>query len=127
MNGQIYRISAFQDNHRGGNPAGVVLDADLLSERDMLSIAKKVGYSETAFIMKSLNADFKVRFFTPIAEVDLCGHATIAAFNLLRDLHVIKMGRYTQETKAGILQLEIQDKLVYMEQNIPEFGDVIHR
>ncbi len=125
MNGRIYKISAFQDNHRGCNPAGVVLDADVLSERDMLSIAKDVGYSETAFIMKSLNADFKVRFFTPVAEVDLCGHATIAAFSLLRDLHVIKMGRYTQETKAGILQLEIQDELVYMEQNIPDFGDVI--
>ena len=84
MNKKIYRISALKYNNMGGNPAGVVLDADLLSESDMPTIAKEVGYSETAFIMKSLNADFKVRFFTPVAEVDLCGHATIASFNLLK-------------------------------------------
>jgi PhzF family phenazine biosynthesis protein len=127
MNRQIYKISAFQYNNMGGNPAGVVLDADLLSESDMLTIAKEVGYSETAFIMKSLNADFKVKFFTPVAEVDLCGHATIASFNLLRDLHLINKGHYTQETKAGVLQLEIHDNLVYMEQNIPIFSEIIDR
>ncbi len=127
MNRQIYKISAFQYNNMGGNPAGVVLDADILSENEMLNIAKDIGFSETAFIMKSLYADFKVKFFTTVSEVDLCGHATIATFNLLRDLHVIKSGRYTQETRAGVLQLEIYDKLVYMEQNIPKFGDIIDR
>ena len=52
----------------------------------MQNIAKKIGYSETAFVMKSDKADFRVRFFTPVDEVDLCGHATIATYNLLRDL-----------------------------------------
>ena len=127
INGNVYKVSAFQYNNMGGNPAGVVLDSDSLSEIDMLNIAKEIGYSETAFIMNSSRADFKVRFFTPVAEVDLCGHATISAFNLLRDLQIIKRGHYTQETKAGVLRLDVNDKIVYMEQNIPEFSDIIDK
>jgi len=127
MSNLIYKITAFSDSADGGNLAGVVLDADLLSEEEMLIIAKEIGYSETAFVMKSNNADFKVRFFTTVDEVDLCGHATIATFNLLRDLGKISTGAYTQETKAGILKLEINDKEVYMEQNIPIYYEIIEQ
>ncbi|PKM53751.1 MAG: PhzF family phenazine biosynthesis protein, partial [Firmicutes bacterium HGW-Firmicutes-3] len=50
MTNHIYRVTAFSDSVDGGNLAGVVLDADSLSEEQMLGIAKEVGYSETAFV-----------------------------------------------------------------------------
>ncbi len=117
----VYRVTAFPKTEYGGNKAGVYLDADLLSEKEMKKTAKEIGYSETAFVSESDTADFKVRFFTPTSEVDLCGHATIATFNLLRDLKLISEGMYTQETKAGVLNLNVMRNEVYMEQILPKF------
>ncbi len=121
----LYRLIAFPRTKNGGNRAGVYLDADNLTDEEMQAIAKEVGYSETAFVMKSKKADFKVRFFTPTKEVDLCGHATIATFYLIKKLTDLKNGFYTQETKAGILNIEIQDNLVYMQQVNPIYSEVI--
>jgi len=121
----LYRLSAFPKTADGGNKAGVYVHADGLSEDRMQEIAKDLGYSETAFVMNSNKADFKVRFFSPVSEVDLCGHATIATFNLLRDLGVIKKGTYTQETKAGILHLDIEDSMVFMQQPSPVFDEEV--
>lgn len=120
-----YRLSSFSKTVEGGNPAGVVLNADSLDEKSMLEISSKIGYSETAFVSQSKVADYKVRFFTPVKEVDLCGHATIATFNLLRDLHILSCGEYTQETKAGVLKIIVNDNDVFMEQNKPVFFDII--
>jgi len=122
---KIYRLTAFSDIKIGGNLAGVVLDSDELAEADMLKIAKEVGYSETAFVMQSKKADYKIRFFTPTDEVNLCGHATVATFNLLRDLKLISIGSYTQETKAGILKVIVGEDHVYMEQTQPSYYDII--
>jgi len=122
MTYEIFKMTAFPKETDGGNPAGVVLNADNLDEKTMQKIAKEVGYSETAFVFKSHVADFLVRFFTPQNEVDLCGHATIATFNLLRDKGVISEGNYTQETKVGILKLIVDKQFVYMEQVPPVFG-----
>jgi len=84
----VYRYAAFTDNPDGGNPAGVVLDAHALTDADMQRIAAEVGYSETAFLSgRSDSADqFDVRYFTPIAEIDFCGHATIASGVALADV-----------------------------------------
>lgn len=73
---QALRYAAFADPDRpgGGNPAGVVLEADGLSDEWMQRIAAEIGFSETAF----LRADGSIRYFSPIAEVPFCGHATIA-------------------------------------------------
>lgn len=117
----LYHLSAFPKTKFGGNKAGVYINADSLTDKDKQKIAKDLGYSETAFVEKSQLADYKVRFFTPKEEVDLCGHATIATFNLLRDLNIIKTGIIKQETKAGILKLDIKDHLVFMQQNKPVF------
>ena len=125
MNYKVYRLSSFTETVDGGNPAGVVLNTDSLDETAMLEIANKVGYSETAFVFQSEAADYKERFFTPTEEVDLCGHATIATFNLLRDLNILSCGTYTQETKAGILSIIINETDVLMEQPKPEFGEII--
>lgn len=120
---KAFTLDSFASTPGGGNPAGVVLDFEnLLTPDEMQLIAEKIGFSETAFIKKSLVADFNVRFFTPTEEVDLCGHATIGAFSLLEHLGIISVGTYTQETKAGLLDVEItSDKKVFMDQSLPEF------
>jgi PhzF family phenazine biosynthesis protein len=123
---ELYRLRAFPNGEGGGNKAGVVLDADFLTDAQMQDIASEVGYSETAFVTKSTRADVAVRFFTPTTEVDLCGHATIATFNLLRQKKRLQKGVYTQETKAGILKLDVRDEIVYMEQKHPHFSDLLH-
>lgn len=121
----IYHLSAFPKEPHGGNKAGVYLFADHLNKDHMQDIAKNIGYSETAFVLKSNLADFRLHFFTPNSEVDLCGHATIATFNLLRDLKIIEPGAYTQETRAGILKIRVEKTMVYMQQNPPAFGQFI--
>jgi PhzF family phenazine biosynthesis protein len=121
----LFKLTAFPKTDFGGNKAGVYINADNLSDLEMQEIAKEVNYSETAFVLKSDKADFKVRFFTPTSEVNLCGHATIATFNLLRDLDFIKPGIYKQETKAGILSLDVREDFVFMEQVNPEFSEFV--
>lgn len=125
---KVYTLNAFAKTDNGGNPAGVVLNADSLSVNDMQKVAEKVGFSETAFIKKSNKADFKVKFFTPNKEVDLCGHATIGTFYLLASKGIIKSGQYTQETKAGILKVECRNNnMIYMNQMKPEFYEVLNK
>jgi PhzF family phenazine biosynthesis protein len=70
---EVLRYAAFSDTPAGGNPAGVVLDASGLSDADMLALAAELGYSESAFL---LGRD--IRYFSPLAEVPFCGHATVA-------------------------------------------------
>jgi len=124
----VHTLHAFAKSGSGGNPAGVVIGSDGLSEQQMLAVAKKVGFSETAFVQTSSNADYRVRFFTPVAEVDLCGHATIATFYLLANQGIVMPGEYTQETNAGVLRIEImKDWTVLMDQNPPQYLEVLEK
>lgn len=82
----ILRYAAFTDVPEGGNPAGVVLDATGLDEGSMVAIAAGVGYSETAFLLPTDDVGtYDVRYFSPLAEVPFCGHATIATAVALAD------------------------------------------
>ncbi|MEU7484701.1 PhzF family phenazine biosynthesis isomerase [Streptomyces sp. NPDC042319] len=76
----VLRYAAFTSHPDGGNPAGVVLDAASLGEEQMLAIAAEVGYSETAFVTSrdEQRRRFTLRYFSPLAEVAFCGHATVA-------------------------------------------------
>ena len=74
----VLRYTAFDVDGKGGNPAGVVLDARGMDDARMQEIAAEVGYSETAFLTRRGARDFAVRYFSPLAEVAFCGHATIA-------------------------------------------------
>lgn len=75
---EILRYSAFTDEPSGGNPAGVVLDASDLDDAEMQRIATDVDYAETAFITGESGGAHVVRYFSPVAEVPFCGHATVA-------------------------------------------------
>lgn len=119
---KVYAVNAFSKKENGGNLAGVVLNSDNLSEKDMQQIAFKVGFSETAFVKRSNKADFKIKFFTPKEEVDLCGHATIATFVLMKSQGIIKSGKYFQETNAGVLEVDVDEESnVFMKQVLPVF------
>ena len=86
MTAQVLRYAAFTDGGQGGNPAGVVLDADRLGDAEMLRIARTIGYSETAFVATGSVPDtLGLRFFSPQAEVAFCGHATVATAVALAD------------------------------------------
>lgn len=74
----IQRWAAFSQDPAGGNPAGVVLGADDLPDSEMQAIATAVGYSETAFV-SGQGRERGIRYFSPVAEVPFCGHATVAS------------------------------------------------
>lgn len=73
----VLKLAAFSHNGQGGNPAGVAFYDSMPSDEEMLRIAKEVGYSETAFLVKQPDG-WRVRYFAPELEVPFCGHATIA-------------------------------------------------
>lgn len=109
---RVYQMDAFTHIPFGGNPAGVVPNADGLSDEQMQRIAREMNCSETAFVLSTdtPGADVRVRFFTPEAEVDLCGHATISTFVALSNEQRFGGKRITtvvQETRAGLLPVMI--------------------
>lgn len=73
----LLKLAAFSSNGQGGNPAGVAFYDEMPTPEEMMRIAKQVGYSETAFLVKQ-NDSWRVRYFAPELEVPFCGHATIA-------------------------------------------------
>jgi PhzF family phenazine biosynthesis protein len=127
---KVKKVNGFTDSINGGNPAGVVFNTPDLTDEQMAYITKKLAVSETAFVFPSKKADYKLRFFTPEIEVDLCGHGTIATFFTMGLMKMIsKSSIVTQETKAGILPVEflfsdnVLDK-VMMAQGKPVLKDI---
>ena len=122
----VYVAAAFSKDDKGGNKAGVVLGRSELTSVQKAAIAKEMGYSETAFVLDSDKADFKLQYFTPTEEVPLCGHATIAAFSTLKLLNMLDKTDCTIETETGILNIHIKDDgLILMEQNCPAYLEVL--
>lgn len=122
----VYVAAAFSKDDKGGNKAGVVLGRSELTSVQKAAIAKEMGYSETAFVLDSDKADFKLQYFTPTEEVPLCGHATIAAFSTLKLLNMLDKPDCTIETEAGFLNIHIKDDgLILMEQNRPAYLEVL--
>ncbi|RCK77443.1 MAG: Phenazine biosynthesis protein PhzF like [Ignavibacteriae bacterium] len=110
----IKQVDAFTRIPYQGNPAGVVNEASYLNDLQMQLIAKEMNLSETAFILppRMPEADMRIRWFTPVCEVPLCGHATIAALHSLAEDGLYGMmnnGKYNFniETKSGILFSEV--------------------
>ncbi|MFF8938399.1 PhzF family phenazine biosynthesis protein [Streptomyces paradoxus] len=98
---EILRYVAFSTDPEGGNPAGVVLDASGADDAAMLATAAEVGYSETAFAGEACDGSLNVRYFSPLAEVPFCGHATIATAVAHAERH--GTGRLLLRTAAGLV------------------------
>lgn len=126
---KLFIADAFTQNVFGGNPAGVVItggDTVFPPEEIMLKTAAELRYSETAFIRQTGEREFTIRYFTPAAEVDLCGHATIASFQCLLDAGIVKDGEeYTAVTPAGNLKISISSGFIMMEMAAAEFRNRI--
>ncbi|WP_363800420.1 PhzF family phenazine biosynthesis isomerase [Lysobacter firmicutimachus] len=108
-NYRVFQVDAFTRRRFAGNPAGVVLDADRLSEAQMLAIARELNNSETAFVLAPRDDSHEVwiRYFTPTVEVPVCGHATVAA-HYVRAQVLGARGRLRQLTGAGVMQIDIE-------------------
>lgn len=125
----VFHYDAFTNKPNMGNPAGIVLEADGLTEEDMQRIAEKVGFNETSFVLSSEVADIRMRYFTPGFEMDLCGHGTVGTIYALRERGLLEeKTNLTIETKAGILPIQIGanengETFIKMRQAAPHFKD----
>lgn len=129
----MIQVDAFTDQALGGNPCAVVFDADDLSSQTMLAIAREMNLSETAFVLRSQVADFRVRYFTPAEEIPLAGHPTIATtFALIDSRRVaLKADRMTitLEMQVGPIRVDIYSsrgkvELIVMSQKKPQFLNI---
>lgn len=120
---KFYIADAFTDTLFGGNPAGIVMlpDGDNFpADEIMVKTAAELRYSETAFIKRINENEFNIRYFTPAAEVDLCGHATIASFKALLSGGYIQDNKtYINHTLAGDLNIDIKNGFVLMDMASP--------
>ena len=132
---ELLKVDVFTDELYTGNPAAVVLGADSLDEVQMQGIAFEAGSPETAFVLRSKKADLRLRFFSPFAEEQLSGHATLGAIWCLAErkaFGAVTGGKQRLETAAGILPFSIEStpdgpSRVWMTQKRPMFareGDV---
>ena len=124
---RLYHVDSFTKRRFSGNPAGVITNADGLSERQMQAIARELNMSETAFVFSPTGPDYRVslRFFTPTIEVPTCGHATIAAFYVLGLERPHWSGSVAYRCGVGLRAVDIEEKgsLITMHQGHPEFGE----
>lgn len=121
---KFYIVDAFTDELFGGNPAGVVIldkGEDFPSDDVMVKTAAELRYSETAFIKQLGEKEFNIRYFTPAAEVDLCGHATIGSFYVLLKEDLVKAGDICiNHTLAGKLNVAVNKDAILMDMAVPK-------
>lgn len=122
-------VDVFTDRVFGGNPAGVVMipdGKDFPDDETMRLTAAELRYSETAFVQDKGNGEYKLRYFTPAAEVDLCGHATVGSFYVLMKNGKIKPGdKVTAETLAGTIGIKPEQDGILMDMASPKtFGKI---
>jgi len=121
---KFYIVDAFTDKLFGGNPAGVVIlpeGSEFPRDEVMVKTAAELRYSETAFIKKTGDKEFNIRYFTPAAEVDLCGHATIGSFYVLLKECLVNDGDVcVNNTLAGRLNVVVENDAILMDMAEPK-------
>lgn len=116
---KIYQIDAFTKKPFEGNSAAVTF-GDGLSKKQMQLVAREMNLAETAFLSNSNKADYKLQWFTPTTEVELCGHATIASLYFLNENNLIKNNSISFETLSGIINCRYENGFYFMQ--IPIFS-----
>lgn len=109
-----YQIDAFAKRPFEGNPAAVCPLENWLDDHLLQAIAEENNLSETAFFVPSANS-FALRWFTPTKEIDLCGHATLAAAHVIFEFLGFTGPAITFETRSGELTVKKQDDLLQMD------------
>jgi PhzF family phenazine biosynthesis protein len=128
---RLFLVDAFTRTRFCGNPAAVVLDAEVLDEQAMRRIGRELGGIETAFVFPSDSPDYEVeiRFFSPRREVGFVGHATVAAHYVRAMADGVPRGKVRQKTQSGIIEVEISgeapDLRVSIDQTPATFGPVV--
>jgi PhzF family phenazine biosynthesis protein len=123
----VHQVDAFTRVKFTGNPAGVVLDADSLTDAEMLAIARELNNADTAFILKADGSDhdLRVRFFTPRTEAAFVGHASVAAHYVLSGASDAPR-RVRQKSRAGVVAVEIRggdaQRRIAIRQSAPPLG-----
>ena len=120
----FYVVNAFSNKAFEGNPAGVVIVEEFLSDHVMQLIARQINHVETVFILKPTvtNADIQLRYFTPQEELPIAGHPTIASMFLWNKLHPFK--KMTVQTKAGLVDVIYDQGSIYMSQIKPNLSEI---
>ncbi|MBR3358945.1 MAG: PhzF family phenazine biosynthesis protein [Solobacterium sp.] len=113
-----YIVDAFADTPFTGNPAAVCVLDHWLSEESMMKLAMENNLSETAFLVKE-DAGWHLRWFTPAAEVELCGHATLASAFVIMNYYETNTKEVRFQTMSGLLTVVRRDDLYEM--NFPTY------
>jgi PhzF family phenazine biosynthesis protein len=112
---KIYQVDSFTDHRFAGNPAGVCILSAAAEQEWMLSVAREMNLSETAFLVRQADG-FDLRWFTPAAEVRLCGHATLASAHILWQSGVLKSDEQARfHTLSGLLTAEQRGDWIEMD------------
>ncbi|MBQ4341440.1 MAG: PhzF family phenazine biosynthesis protein [Clostridia bacterium] len=117
MNHTAAIVDAFTERPYSGNPAGVVyLGGEPFPEEAVcIKAAAELRFSETAFIRKLTETEYAVRYFTPVCEAALCGHATVASFSFLRDKKICGLGDMLVHTKSGDIRVTVEKSSVWLD------------
>lgn len=122
-------VDAFTNQLFGGNPAGVVIlpeGADFPDAETMRKTAAELRYSETAFVKQLDEKTFQTRYFTPAAEVELCGHATIGTFYTLMENGYVQPGKtYINDTISGVLEIVVNEDSILMDMAKPQIFEAL--
>lgn len=117
----IYQVDAFTNKMFSGNPAGVCILTSYKDESRMQNVAREMNLSETAFLQKDKDG-FKLRWFTPVREVELCGHATLASAHILWETEMLGENMEALfHTKSGLLTAKKVGE--WIELNFPKEED----
>lgn len=112
---KIYQIDAFTDTIFKGNPAAVIILEEWLADDIMQAIAIENNLSETAFAKKCDNNIYEIRWFSPITEIDFCGHATLAtAFVLFKENSLLKEVTFLAKAVGSLKVSQLNDGYIQM-------------
>ena len=120
---KLYQVDAFSNGLFTGNPAAVCPLSEWLSDELMQNIAMENNLAETAFYVKE-NDHFRIRWFTPAVEVDLCGHATLAAAHVLFHHENFKGNEILFTSRSGILKVSKENEKLTLDFPVDEFTQV---
>ncbi len=111
----IYQVDAFSATTLNGNPAAVVPLDEWLPDATLLAIAAENNLSETAYFVSKDDGAYELRWFTPMVEVDLCGHATLATSWVIFEELGVQRPAITFKTRGGVLKVSRQGNVLSMD------------